>query len=189
MASVDVVLFASASSEPPWALRWCYLVASLLSAWHGLLVSPAAPAASTRPAPFTRVASSRVCAITGAQDVSNALGTSVGSKALTVRQAIVVGAICEFLGSLVGGEVAATISGGILNMDAFHALGPAGIDLYANCMFVTMCGAFTWLVIATIYGLPVSTTHSLVGSLVGVGCVAMDPKGVNWASVGRIGKL
>ena len=118
---------------------------------------------STRPAPFTSVASSRVCDITGAQDVSNALGTSVGSKALTVRQAIAVGAICEFLGSSVGGEVAATISGGILNMDAFHALGPAGIDLYANCMFVTMCGAFTWLVIATIYGLPVSTTHSLVG--------------------------
>lgn len=151
--------------------------------------SRTAPQLERKAAPFTSVASSRVCDITGAQDVSNALGTSVGSKALTVRQAIVVGASCEFLGSLVGGEVAATISGGILNMDAFHALGPAGIDLYANCMFVTMCGAFTWLVIATIYGLPVSTTHSLVGSLVGVGCVAMDPKGVNWASVGRIGKL
>lgn len=56
----------------------------------------------------------------GAQDVSNALGTSVGSKALTVKQAIVVGAVFEFLGSLVGGDVAATISGGILNLDEFQ---------------------------------------------------------------------
>lgn len=119
--------------------------------------------------------------------MSNALGTSVGSKALTVRQAIVVGAICEFLGSLVGGEVAATISGGILQMDVFAEMGQAGVDLYAHCMFVTMCGAFAWLAVATYYGLPVSTTHSLVGSLVGVGCVAMSVDGVNWGSVGRIG--
>ena len=125
---------------------------------------------------------------TGAQDVSNALGTSVGSKALTVRQAIIVGAVCEFTGSLVGGEVAATISGGILQMDTFQAMGPAGVDVYAHCMFVTMCGAFTWLAVATYYGLPVSTTHSLVGGLVGVGCVAMSADGVNWGSVGRIGE-
>ena len=85
--------------------------------------SRTAPQLERKAAPFTSVASSRVCAITGAPYVSNALGTSVGSKALTVRQAIVVGASCEFLGSLVGGEVAATISGGILNMEAFHAFG------------------------------------------------------------------
>lgn len=125
----------------------------------------------------------------GAQDVSNALGTSVGSKALSVRQAIYVGAVCEFLGSLVGGEVASTISGGILDMEAFRALGPNGIDLYAKCMFATMVGAFIWLLIATMYSLPVSTTHSLVGALVGVGLVAMSADGVNWGSVAKIGTL
>lgn len=164
--------------------------------------------------------------------MSNALGTSVGSKALTVRQAIYVGAICEFTGSLMGGEVAAAISGGILNMNTFQDLGDAGtllyeipiprpsppppwlfvclfacllansrtishltsvtttfgdINSYGRCMFVTMCGAFVWLAVATYYSLPVSTTHSLVGSLIGVGVLSMSADGIKWATVGKIG--
>lgn len=134
---------------------------------------------------------------TGAQDVSNALGTSVGSKALTVRQAIVVGAVCEFLGSLVGGEVAATISGGILKLSTFQGGdgdgsdvtdgGSDGVALYAHCMFCTMFGASLWLGVATYYSLPVSTTHSLVGGLIGVGIMAKGVDGIQWGSVGRIG--
>eukprot|EP01138_Halocafeteria_seosinensis_P013665 gb/GECG01013956.1/.p1 GENE.gb/GECG01013956.1/~~gb/GECG01013956.1/.p1 ORF type:complete len:165 (+),score=10.57 gb/GECG01013956.1/:1-495(+) len=117
----------------------------------------------------------------GAQDVSNALGTSVGSKALTVRQAIVVGTVCEFLGSLSGGEVANTISGGILNMNNIND------HQYILCMFATMAGAFVWLAIATLYSLPVSTTHSLIGALVGVGLVEGGLHGVQWDGVLKIG--
>jgi len=112
----------------------------------------------------------------GAQDVSNALGTSVGSKALTVRQAIYVAAICEFAGSLMGGKVAGMISGGILDVDRFEADAArdgGALDLYARIMFCTMAGAFAWLGIATLYSLPVSTTHSLVGALLGVGLTAV----------------
>jgi inorganic phosphate transporter, PiT family len=71
----------------------------------------------------------------GAQDVSNALGTSVGSKAITVRQAIYIATVCEFMGSLVGGEVAGMISGGILNVESFRSMGDYGIELYA-CVHV-----------------------------------------------------
>lgn len=117
--------------------------------------------------------------------MSNALGTSVGSKALTVRQAIVVGAVCEFLGSLVGGEVAGTISGGILEPALFA--GSDGVDLYARLMFTTMAGAFAWLGTATYFALPVSTTHSMVGSLVGVGVVAKSWDAVQYRSLAMIG--
>ena len=98
----------------------------------------------------------------GAQDVSNALGTSVGSKAITVQQAIYIAGVFEFAGSLAGGEVAGMISGGILSVKNFMDLGEDGVALYAQVMFSTMFGAFLWLAFATYFSLPVSTTHSLV---------------------------
>ena len=101
----------------------------------------------------------------GAQDVSNALGTSVGSKAITVQQAVYIAGVCEFLGSLAGGEVAGTISSGILDRSGFIEAGPYGVDMYAHIMLATMIGAFAWLAVATYFSLPVSTTHSLVGGL------------------------
>ena len=93
------------------------------------------------------------CAI-GAQDVSNALGTSVGSSAITVRQAIWIAGICEFLGSLAGSDVVGTISGGILQVDLF-----TDMNLYAMIMASTMFGAFLWLALATWAGLPVSISR------------------------------
>ncbi|CEP00759.1 unnamed protein product (mitochondrion) [Plasmodiophora brassicae] len=102
----------------------------------------------------------------GAQDVSNALGTAVGSKAITVRQAILIGAVCEFSGALLGGDVATTISKGIIAPDE-----AGSAFIYCLVMFCTLAGAFLWLLIATIYALPVSTSHSMIGSLVGLGLV------------------
>ena len=122
----------------------------------------------------------------GAQDVSNALGTSVGAKAVTVQQAIYIAGICEFLGSLAGGEVAGMISGGILSVDKFTELGQEGVELYAIVMLSTMSGAFLWLAIATYFSLPVSTTHSLVGALVGVGTVTLGTQAVNFTSISAI---
>ena len=71
----------------------------------------------------------------GAQDVSNALGTSVGAKAVTVRQAIYIAGVCEFVGSLAGGEVAGMISGGILSVDRFTEL--------AKCYRGSICNSAT----------------------------------------------
>jgi len=122
----------------------------------------------------------------GAQDVSNALGTSVGSKAITVRQAIYIAGIFEFSGSLAGGEVAGMISGGILSVKNFMDHGEEGVTLYAEVMFSTMFGAFLWLAFATYFSLPVSTTHSLVGALIGVGMVALGPGAVNYSSLTAI---
>jgi phosphate/sulfate permease len=122
----------------------------------------------------------------GAQDVSNALGTSVGAKAVTVQQAIYIAGVCEFLGSLAGGEVAGMISGGILSVDRFIELGDEGVALYAVVMMSTMSGAFIWLAVATYFSLPVSTTHSLVGALVGVGTVTMGPQAINYTAITAI---
>lgn len=88
---------------------------------------------------------------------------SVGSKALSVNQAIVVGAIFEFLGSLMGGAVVTTISKGVIAPSAMTD----ELELYVLIMFSTLAGAFVWLAFATYFSLPVSTTHSLMGSLIG----------------------
>lgn len=122
----------------------------------------------------------------GAQDVSNALGTSVGSKAITVQQAIYIAGVFEFAGSLAGGEVAGMISGGILSVKNFMDLGNDGVTLYAQVMFSTMFGAFLWLAFATYFSLPVSTTHSLVGALIGVGFLALGPQSINYSSLTAI---
>ena len=119
----------------------------------------------------------------GAQDVSNALGTSVGSKAITVRQAIYIAGVCEFVGSLAGGDVAGMISGGILDVENFRSRGAVGVEQYTTCMFATMSGAFLWLAMATYLGLPVSTTHSLVGSLIGVGVMSLGVDAINTRNV------
>eukprot|EP00474_Spongospora_subterranea_P002891 CRZ03349.1 hypothetical protein [Spongospora subterranea] len=116
----------------------------------------------------------------GAQDVSNALGTAVGSKAVTVQQAIMIGAVCEFAGALVGGDVAQTISKGILDPKLTGSL-----EIYSQIMFCTLAGAFIWLAIATAYALPVSTSHSLIGSLVGLGLV-LCPQALNVSALSKV---
>ncbi|GAB5364069.1 hypothetical protein AAMO2058_000937900 [Amorphochlora amoebiformis] len=118
----------------------------------------------------------------GAQDVSNALGTCVGSKAVTITQAIVIGGVFEFLGSLMGGEVAHTVSKGIVHSSAIQA----NIDLYVLLMFCTLLGTFFWLAFATYFSLPVSTTHSLVGSILGLGLATYDIHDLNTKTLSRI---
>ena len=98
----------------------------------------------------------------GAQDVA-AMATAVGSKALSVRKAIIVGSICEFIGSLLGGSVCETITSGIAHPDSFAS--PA---IYIKLMFAVLLGSFLWLSAATYAEIPVSTTHSLIGSLIGL---------------------
>lgn len=126
----------------------------------------------------------------GANDVANAMGTSVGSGALTLRGAIVVAAVFEFSGAvLVGSNVTDTIRRGILDTALFEVTGPLGSDgplILALGMFSALLAAGIWLQIATMWGLPVSTTHSIVGAVVGFGLVVLGFAAVDWRSVGMI---
>jgi len=119
----------------------------------------------------------------GANDVANAMATSVGSKALTIKQAIFVAAIFEFLGAvLAGGEVTSTIRKGIVDTDLM-ADDPR---LLVYGMLASLLAAGTWLLIASRRGWPVSTTHSIVGSIVGFTAVGIGFGAVQWAKVGTI---
>ena len=119
----------------------------------------------------------------GANDVANAMGTSVGSRALTVKQAICIAVIFEFAGAyLAGGEVTGTIRKGIVD-PAIMADNP---ELLVYGMLSALLAAGTWLLIASIMGWPVSTTHSIVGAIVGFAAVGISPDVVNWGKVGSI---
>jgi inorganic phosphate transporter, PiT family len=119
----------------------------------------------------------------GANDVANAMGTSVGSKALTFKQAILIAAVAEFLGAfLVGGEVSDTIRKGMLDPTVFEAV-PYHL-VYG--MISALLAAALWLHIASYLGWPVSTTHSIVGGVVGFGVIAGGMDVINWGKVGQV---
>ncbi len=119
----------------------------------------------------------------GANDVANAMATSVGSKALTIKQAILVAAIFEFAGAvLAGGAVTSTIRKGIV--DADQLAGTPELLVYG--MLAALLAAGTWLLIASRKGWPVSTTHSIVGAIVGFAAVGIGVDAVKWAKVGTI---
>jgi PiT family inorganic phosphate transporter len=119
----------------------------------------------------------------GANDVANAMATSVGSKALTIRQAIVVAAIFEFMGAvLAGGEVTSTIRKGIVDAELLSDTP----ELLIYGMLAALLAAGTWLLIASRSGWPVSTTHSIVGAIVGFAAVGIGIDAVHWGQVGTI---
>ncbi len=119
----------------------------------------------------------------GANDVANAMGTSVGSGALTLRGAILVAAIFEFGGAmLVGGSVTETIKKGIVDIDA---IGGDAL-LFAVGMTCCLLAAALWLNLASSRGWPVSTTHSIVGAVVGFGLVGGGLDAIDWGKLGFI---
>ena len=122
----------------------------------------------------------------GANDVANAMATSVGSKALTIKQAIVVAAIFEFTGAvLAGGEVTSTIRKGIVDTSLLTGM-EDGTKLLIYGMLAALLAAGTWLLIASRNGWPVSTTHSIVGAIVGFAAVGIGVDAVQWGKVGTI---
>ncbi|CAA2938966.1 inorganic phosphate transporter 2-1, chloroplastic [Olea europaea subsp. europaea] len=119
----------------------------------------------------------------GANDVANAMGTSVGSGALSLRQAVLIAAILEFSGALLmGTNVTSTMQKGILVANVFQ-----GKDtlLFAG-LLSSLAAAGTWLQVASYFGWPVSTTHCIVGSMVGFGLVYGGPGAVFWSSLARV---
>ena len=122
----------------------------------------------------------------GANDVANAMGTSVGSRALTLKQAVIIAAIFEFAGAFFAGDaVTDTVRKGILEVD-FKTVTPEISQDIAFGFIAAMMAAATWLTIATRFGLPVSTTHSIIGGIIGVGLVLEvdhETSYINWGVV------
>ena len=119
----------------------------------------------------------------GANDVANAMGTSVGSGALTFKQAVIIAAVFECAGAvLAGGEVTKTIRKGIVDVSSLGSTP----ELLVYGMLASLLAAGIWLLVATRMGWPVSTTHSIVGAIVGFGAVGIGMEAVQWAKVGTI---
>ncbi len=119
----------------------------------------------------------------GANDVANAMGTSVGSGAITVKQAIIIAAIFEFAGAFIaGGTVTKTIRKGII--DPSSIAGTPELLVYG--MLASLLAAAIWLMIASTRGWPVSTTHSIVGAIVGFAVAGIGIDAVNWGKIGSI---
>ncbi len=119
----------------------------------------------------------------GANDLANAMGTSVGAGAVTVKQAIGIAIVFEFAGAvLAGGNVTNTIRKGII--DPTSIVDRPEILVYG--MLAALLAAAVWLMIASTKGWPVSTTHSIVGALVGFAIVGIGPEAVNWSKIGKI---
>ena len=119
----------------------------------------------------------------GANDVANAMGTSVGSRALTLKQAILIAILFEFAGAyLAGGAVTDTIRKGIIE----PSLLSGNPELLVYGMMASLLAAGIWLLVATHFGWPVSTTHSIVGAIVGFAAVGISMEAVHWTKVGSI---
>ncbi|PID47518.1 MAG: inorganic phosphate transporter [Proteobacteria bacterium] len=119
----------------------------------------------------------------GANDVANNVGPAVGSKALTMAGAIVIAAIFEASGALIaGGDVVKTIKKGIIDISAFGG----NVDVFIWAMMAALLAAALWLNIATYLKAPVSTTHSVVGGVMGSGIAAAGFSIVSWTTMGKI---
>jgi PiT family inorganic phosphate transporter len=119
----------------------------------------------------------------GANDVANAMGTSVGSGAITVKQAILIAAIFEFAGAFIaGGTVTATIRKGIIDPSAIEG----SPELLVYGMLAALLAAAIWLMVASYRGWPVSTTHSIVGAIVGFAIAGIGMDAVQWGKIGQI---
>ena len=119
----------------------------------------------------------------GANDVANAMGPAVGSGAITMTVALVIAGVFEMAGAVIaGGEVTSTVRSNIVSIDAF-ASAPGQLALG---MLSALLSAGIWLLVASAYGWPISTTHSIVGSIIGFALVAAGASAVNWTKVAEI---
>lgn len=119
----------------------------------------------------------------GANDVSNSMGTSVGSGTITVKQAIIIAMIFELAGAyLAGGEVADTIKSGIIQPQAFISQP----EILVLGMMASLCASGVWLIVATKMGWPVSATHTIIGAVIGFALVTIGSKSIQWGALGGI---
>lgn len=115
----------------------------------------------------------------GANDVANSMASAVGAKAISIRQAVLIAGVLNFAGAVfLGSHVTATVSKGIINPNAI-----SDPKLIMIGMFASLLAAGAWVLISTLTALPVSSTHSIVGAILGFGLVAGGPDVVNWLQI------
>ena len=118
----------------------------------------------------------------GANDVANNVGPAVGSKALSMFGALLIAAVFECAGALIaGGDVIGTISKGIIDPSFI-----SDSSIFVLAMFAALISAAIWINLATVIGAPVSTTHSIVGGVLGAGLIAAGTEAVNWYKMSQI---
>lgn len=127
----------------------------------------------------------------GANDVANSMADAVGSRAISIRNAVIAAGICEFAGAvLVGAQVTDTVRKGIVDPTVLATLPGITPQDAAVIMIIGMSAALLsaafWLNFSTMFGMPVSTTHSIVGAVAGFGLVAAGWNAVNWGKMGQI---
>ncbi len=116
----------------------------------------------------------------GGNDLANAMGTSVGSGALTLKKAVLLSVLFNFLGAvLAGGHVTDTIRKGIVDPNLLASMP----DRFVLGMLSALISSSVWIHLASHFGLPVSTTHSIVGAVVGFGIIAVGPKSISWGKL------
>ncbi len=119
----------------------------------------------------------------GANDVANSMGTSVGSKAITLGQALTIAAVMEFSGALIFGQgVSQKLATGILDLNLYTE----SPDQFVLGMMAVLLSAGIWMNVATVWGLPVSSSHATVGAIAGFGSVSLGMNAVRWQSLGVI---
>jgi len=119
----------------------------------------------------------------GANDVANSMADAVGSRSISIKKAVIAAAVCEFAGSvLVGAHVTDTIRKGIVSPEAMAG----DVQAFALGMCCALLAAALWLHLASWWGMPVSTTHSIVGAVAGIGIVAVGWHAINMAKMSQI---
>src|SRR5690606_15670374 len=124
----------------------------------------------------------------GANDAANAMGTSVGSKAVSFKEAVIIAAIFEFSGAMIAGSsVTETMRSGIVDPNIFNDAAIVGTTeghlLFMMGMLAALIAAALWIHLAALLGWPVSTTHSIVGAITGFGLVAVGPAYIQWMTL------
>jgi phosphate/sulfate permease len=119
----------------------------------------------------------------GANDVANAFASSVSAKSITLRQAVMIASVCEFGGAfLLGAAVTNTVRSKIFDVDLFTQ----EPEVLMFGMFISLFSANVWLFVATYFGMPVSTTHDVVGCILGFALAAKGFSAINWETVAMI---
>jgi PiT family inorganic phosphate transporter len=119
----------------------------------------------------------------GANDLANIMSTTMGSKAITIRQAILIAIIFEFAGAFIGGvQVSDTVRNGIIDVSGL--LNQPEILIYG--MLAVLLAGTTWMLVASIFGLPVSITHTIIGAIVGFGSIVLGAQAIHWHTVSLI---
>lgn len=177
-----VATIQSGKRDPVILARKLAIAGGFLLAILGLTVSNIIPVGGSYWIMVAAVIGAYMAMNIGANDVANTMGPTVGSGTLTVVQALILAAVCNLAGAIIaGGDVVSTVSKGIIDISVIQSA-----DVFIWAMIAALLAAAFWVNFATWISAPVSTTHSIVGGVMGAGIAAAGFVAVNWPVMGKI---